>query len=114
VRQRRRELAPPRDLEATSLNDRLAVELRWDEAGDPETIVIERTSTGLAKDWTLLEVINAGTNEHVDEEGLRDGVEYSYRVKSVRGSEESDYSNVANAEIDAMVTPTLSPSTPTP
>jgi hypothetical protein len=99
------ELPPPGNLEATSLGERTAIQLSWNAAGNPDSIAIERASTDLGEGWVPLEVINADTSEYIDEQGLRDGVEYEYRIRSIRGGEESDYSNVASAQISAMATP---------
>ncbi len=96
-------VATPSDLTATTASQ-TRIELRWDDDADNETEhVIERDSSA-AFSSPETTVLGEGETAYSDT-GLTPGTTYFYRVKARNASNESGWSNVANATTTAPPPP---------
>lgn len=82
---------PPTDLALTVISD-TQINLAWIDNEASDSFVVQRSLDGL----TWADIATPATNSY-NNTGLESYTKYYYRVKSVKGSNESAYSDAANA-----------------
>lgn len=82
---------PPTDLALTVISD-TQINLAWIDNSASDSFVVQRSLDGLT--WS--DIATPATNSY-NNTGLESYTKYYYRVKSVKGSNESEYSDAANA-----------------
>ncbi|MEQ8555063.1 MAG: fibronectin type III domain-containing protein [Cyclobacteriaceae bacterium] len=88
--------ASPRDL-AANYDESTGIELSWIDAPFNETgFEIYRSEDSL--NYNLLAVTSANTTNYLDAD-ITDGYTYYYKVRSVNGNGESEFSNISSVEL---------------
>ncbi len=96
-------VAAPDGISAQSPNDGEAV-IAWNDKSDNETgFVIERSTDSLT--WAAAGEVGAGVTEYVDV--VPGNGTYYYRVRAIKGTESSGYSQVATVIVSTNVSLTL-------
>ncbi len=96
----------PSDLEAVSVQDRLAVQLTWTPVHQgTATYVLQRTETSGEESWADIAQLDPGASSYLDSAGLQSGVTYRYRIYASDPSGGYGHSNVASAMATALPQP---------
>lgn len=85
------QIHPPTDLVLSVMSDTQII-LTWIDNAASDSFVVQRSLDGL----TWADIATPATNSY-NNTGLESFTKYYYRVKSVKGSNESEYSDAANA-----------------
>jgi hypothetical protein len=87
-------LLPPSEISATSVSTN-QVDLSWDDDSSIESgFKIERRLSGGL--YAQIDTVSANTTTYIDQSG-NEGTSYTYRVRAYNDTDDSDYSNEANA-----------------
>jgi hypothetical protein len=97
----------PSDLEALTVHDRLAIQLTWTPVNQgTSTYVLQRSEEGGGEEsWEDVAELEPGAKSYLDDEGLRDGTTYLYRIYAWDPEGGSGYSNGTSATATALPQP---------
>lgn len=90
-------------LHAASAVSPYRINLAWSLYGSNTQVIVERASEG-ADDWLVIATLPAATTSFAHE-GLQPSTTHRYRVKAVKTSASSSYSNILTATTSALTAP---------
>jgi len=95
------------DLQVQSENLLRTVELSWNRQFQIEAFNLYRSESTEPDSWKKIKKLNAAVSNYSDKTGLRDGLQYRYKLLAIDGSGELAPSNIVSAKTKILPPPPL-------